>query len=120
MIPDDETVELVPVRKSWLKDNGINEKSLCALRVDGESMERELRHGDTILIDTNRTNISDGKIHVFVLGDELFLKYLYRGKDELRAVSKNPSHGEFTITKQEVETKRFRLIGVVVASMNWL
>lgn len=68
-------------RRKWLKYRGLDETRLAVVFAKGDSMEPTIQSGDSILIDTRRTQIEDGSIFVLRLGDDLYAKRLQKNYD---------------------------------------
>jgi len=87
-----EDEEPATYRLSWFQKYKINPERVRRFRVSGDSMVPMLYPRDTILVNTDETNIVDGKLYAIRYGDELRVKYLSRRLDGtviLRSV--NPS-----------------------------
>lgn len=76
-----EDQEPASYRLSWFQKYGIKPERVRRFRVSGESMEPMLFDRDTILVNTDETNIIDGKMYAIRYGDELRVKYLFRKLD---------------------------------------
>ena len=88
-----EDEEPATYRLSWFQKNGLNPDHVRRFRVSGESMVPMLWPRDTILVNTDETNIVDGKLYAIRYDDELRVKYLSRRLDGtivLRSV--NPAY----------------------------
>lgn len=79
-----------------------------ALKVDGESMEPGIRHGDYVLFVINRDPRSGDIVVVNdEFGDSMIKRYKVKG-DEQRLVSDNPAYPAYT------PNDHYRIMGVVV------
>nr|WP_314607356.1 LexA family transcriptional regulator [uncultured Janthinobacterium sp.] len=76
-----EDQEPASYRLSWFQKYGIKPERVRRFRVSGESMEPMLFDRDTILVNTDETNIIDGKMYAIRYGDELRVKYLFQKLD---------------------------------------
>lgn len=56
----------------------LNPKHAVALQADGPSMEPTIGDGDWMIADTSDTHVTDGRIYVLTIGDEAFVKRLFR------------------------------------------
>lgn len=65
-------------RHDWLHARNLSASNLFEISVAGDSMESELRDGDTVLVDRSQTEIRGGAIYVLRVGEELVIKYLQR------------------------------------------
>lgn len=108
---DDE--EPATYRLSWFQKYGINPAKVRRFRVSGKSMEPMLYARDTILVNTEETNIIDGKLYAIRYGDELRVKYLSRRLDGtliLRSV--NPDYKDEEVPPQ-LASEHITIIGRV-------
>jgi phage repressor protein C with HTH and peptisase S24 domain len=88
--PDNEPI---PVPARVFRAHGAHPQRCHALYVRGASMEPTLLDGDTVLIDTARTEVQDDALFALLYHGELYIKRLFRlpgGGVELR--SDNPRH----------------------------
>ena len=87
----------------WLRENGFDPKMLSALRVEGDSMEPLLRHGDEILVDRGSRFERDG-VHVVRMGDALMVKRLASaGAGRIALLSQNLAYPPIEVGLDEVE-----------------
>lgn len=96
--------------RKWLGLNGLEAKTLTALLVRGNSMEPNIRNGDTVLIDLSQTDIVDGDIFLVRNGNAALLKRVQRqlgGK--LRMVCDNADYPVIECRESSVE-----IVGKVV------
>lgn len=108
-----EDEEPATYRLSWFQKYGINPKRVRRFRVSGDSMEPMLFARDTILVNTDETNVIDGKMYAIRYGDELRVKYLSRRVDGtiiLRSV--NPLYKPEELSP-ELATEHITVIGRV-------
>jgi phage repressor protein C with HTH and peptisase S24 domain len=81
VVESEQIVAWMAFRKSYLQTLGVPSKAACLVRVKGDSMEPDLRDGDTVLLDTSDTRISD-RPHAFAFridgGDEIAVKRIRR------------------------------------------
>jgi phage repressor protein C with HTH and peptisase S24 domain len=76
-----EDEEPATYRLSWFQKYGINPQKVRRFRVHGDSMVPMLYPRDTILVNTEETNVVDGRLYAIRYGDELRVKYLSRRLD---------------------------------------
>lgn len=79
----DELQDSVPAtyRQEWFSKEGINPANARRFKVDGDSMEPFLFHGDTVLVNLAETSIINGKVYALRYGEELRIKRVYRKLD---------------------------------------
>ncbi len=98
-----EDEEPATYRLSWFQKYGINPDKVRRFRVSGDSMVPMLYPRDTILVNTEETNVLDGKMYAIRYGDELRVKYLRRRLDGtliLRSV--NPDYKDEEVSPELV------------------
>ncbi len=108
-----EDEEPATYRLSWFQKYGINPERVRRFRVTGDSMVPMLYPRDTILVNTDETNIIDGKLYAIRYGDELRVKFLSRRLDGtviLRSV--NPQYPDEVIAP-ELAQEHISVIGRV-------
>lgn len=86
-------------RKDWLKARGLFAKDLNCVTARGDSMEPTISSGDTLLVDTAKTNPSDGGIYVIRSSDVLWVKRIQRQIDgSLLLISDNQTYPPMPLT----------------------
>lgn len=96
-----EDEEPATYRLSWFQKYGINPERVRRFRVAGDSMVPMLYPRDTILVNTDETNIVDGKLYAIRYGDELRVKYLSRRLDgTLILRSLNPAYKDEEVSAE--------------------
>lgn len=108
-----EDEEPATYRLSWFQKYSINPDRVRRFRVSGDSMVPMLYPRDTILVNTDETNIVDGKMYAIRYGDELRVKYLSRRLDGtiiLRSV--NPAYKDEEISPN-IAQEHISIIGRV-------
>ena len=87
----------------WLREQGLDPKTLSAIAVAGDSMEPTLRDGDEILVDRRVTPLRDG-IHILLVDDTLLVKRLGTGRPgKLILISDNPAYSAIELSAGEVQ-----------------
>jgi len=89
--------------RRWLREQGLENAELSAIRVEGDSMEPLLRAGDEILVDRAPREFRDG-VHVVRLGDTLVVKRVASlGVGRLSLLSQNMAYPPVEVGVDEVE-----------------
>lgn len=74
-LPDNERpTRKLAFRHKWLKYKGLNEKDLVLVFAKGDSMEPTISDNNTLMIDTNQRDLSDGSIYVIRTDHHLIVK----------------------------------------------
>lgn len=100
-------------RTDWLRSKGKPE-SMVLMEVSGDSMEPELRDGDTVLINQGQTDILAGKVYAVGIEDTVVVKQVERRPGALVLRSANPAYAPITIDMQGDLADTVRIIGRVI------
>ena len=99
-----KTKNKLPFDRNWLQKHKLKPKYLKVLAVAGDSMMPTMEDGDSVLIDTSKTNIVDRKIYAVIIGGECKIKRLTQKFDGSVIVSSdNPIHPTETIAPEDLE-----------------
>jgi phage repressor protein C with HTH and peptisase S24 domain len=98
-------------RKDWLSFKGsIN--NMVLMDIFGNSMEPEIKEGDTILIDESQKDILSGAIYAVGVDDTIIVKRLEKHPKKLVLLSDNRDYSPIYL--QENEMDGVRIIGKVI------
>jgi phage repressor protein C with HTH and peptisase S24 domain len=98
-------------RKDWLGAKGIINK-MVLMDIFGNSMEPEMKDGDTILIDESQKDILAGAIYAVGIDDTIMVKRLEKHPNKLVLVSDNKGYSPIYLKGDEMSS--VRIIGKVV------
>ena len=98
-------------RQAWLAGKGNTDK-MVLLDVFGNSMEPELKDGDTVLIDQSRTDIIAGAIYAVGIDDTIMVKRVEKHPNRLVLLSDNTRYAAICLEKEEIGS--VRVIGKVI------
>ncbi len=98
-------------RTDWLKSKGVT-SDMILIDVYGNSMEPELKDGDTVLIDTSRKEILAGSIYAVGIDDTIMVKRIEKHPGKLVLISDNKDYEPLYLKKSEMDS--VRIIGKVV------
>ncbi len=106
-------------RSKWLIARSLNAENLFEATVSGDSMEPELAHGDTVLVEQSPptgTHIREGAIYVLRVGEDVVVKYLQRlPGDRLQVVSANAAlYPPYVLEPSDFEGQQVEIVGRVV------
>jgi len=102
----------------WLMSLG-NPDELEILKVEGDSMEPDLRDGDHVMIDRSRRQLNDG-LFVVDVDDRLFIKRVrVRGKERVDLVSTNPAYPAFEVLVPDEENDVAQVGAKIVGQVVW-
>ena len=88
--------------RRWLREMGLEGADLTAIRVEGDSMEPDLRSGDEIFVDRNKR--SGEGIHVVRIGDALHVKQVQASAPgRIALISKNTAYAPLDLPREDVE-----------------
>ncbi|WMW65926.1 S24 family peptidase [Nitratidesulfovibrio liaohensis] len=100
-----------PFAHAWLARKG-TPSAMVLMDVVGDSMEPEIRDGDTVLVDRATEDLRYGQVYAVGLEDAVLVKRVMRTPDGLALVSDNPAYSPIRVRGDELE--QFRVIGRVV------
>ncbi|MGE4296565.1 MAG: S24 family peptidase [Desulfovibrionaceae bacterium] len=95
----------------WLRRKG-HPESMVLMDVFGNSMEPEIREGDTVLIDEQRQEILAGGIYAVGVEDTVMVKRIEKRPGALALLSDNPDYSPILLKGEELAT--VRVIGKIV------
>jgi phage repressor protein C with HTH and peptisase S24 domain len=98
-------------RREWLRRKG-RSGQMVLMDVFGNSMEPEIREGDTALVDQSQKDIIAGGIYAVGLEDTVMLKRVEKRPGTLVLLSDNIDYSPIYLHGQEIE--QCRIIGKVV------
>ena len=107
-----EFIEFYSFRKDWLEKKG-SAKDMVLMDIVGNSMEPEMKEGDTVLIDQAQKGIFAGAIYAAGLEDTIVVKRIEKRPNKLVLISENNTkYPEITFTGEEMND--VRIIGKVI------
>ncbi|MBW2607625.1 MAG: helix-turn-helix domain-containing protein [Deltaproteobacteria bacterium] len=98
-------------RTDWLKSKGVT-SDMILIDVYGNSMEPELKDGDTVLIDTSRKEILAGSIYAVGIDDTIMVKRIEKHPGKLVLMSDNKDYETIYLSISEMDS--VRIIGKIV------
>ena len=97
-------------RTDWLKSKGVT-SDMILIDVYGNSMEPELKDGDTVMIDTSRKEILAGSIYAVGIDDTIMVKRIEKHPGKLVLISDNKDYEPVYLSQNEMNS--VRIIGKV-------
>lgn len=98
-------------RKDWLSTKG-NINQMVLMNIFGNSMEPELKDGDTILIDESQKDILAGAVYAIGVEDTIMVKRLEKHPNKLVLISDNKDYSPIYLNEHEIGN--IRVIGKVI------
>lgn len=98
-------------RKDWLNAKGTLDR-MVMMDIFGNSMEPEMKDGDTILIDESQKDVLAGAIYAVGVDDTIMVKRLEKHPNKLVLLSDNTDYAPVFLGKGEIES--VRIIGKVI------
>lgn len=95
----------------WLHTKG-NPDHMVMMDIFGNSMEPELKDGDTVLIDEAQKDIIAGAVYAVGVDDTIMVKRIEKHPKTLVLLSENPSYAPIYLEGDDVES--VRIIGKVI------
>ncbi|KDN12732.1 HTH-type transcriptional regulator prtR [Snodgrassella communis] len=99
-------------RESWLQSRRLNEATLKAMYVRGESMEPLLYHMDTVLIDISDVDVADGCVYAIIFKGKLYTKKLRNTEAGINIISYHPDYEPMHVTQETYD--QFQILGKMV------
>ncbi len=106
-----EIKELYSFRKDWLSKKG-KSRDMVLMDIFGNSMEPELKEGDTVLIDQSQQAVLAGAIYAVGVADTIVVKRLEKRPNKLILFSENKSYPMISFEGEEMNS--IRIIGKVI------
>jgi phage repressor protein C with HTH and peptisase S24 domain len=98
-------------RKDWLTTKG-NQNKMVLMDIFGNSMEPEMKDGDTILIDESQKDILAGAIYAVGIEDTIMVKRVEKHPNKLVLLSDNRDYSPIYLQGNEINS--VRIIGKVI------
>jgi phage repressor protein C with HTH and peptisase S24 domain len=98
-------------RKDWLTTKG-NQNKMVLMDIFGNSMEPEIKDGDTILIDESQKDILAGAIYAVGIDDTIMVKRLEKHPNKLVLLSDNKDYAPIYLQSSDINS--IRIIGKVI------
>lgn len=110
---DQKISEYYSFQKLWLRKKG-NPKNMVLMDIVGNSMEPELKDGDTVLVDRAKSEILAGAIYAVGVEDTVLIKRVEKLPDKLVLISDNEKYPPTYITGDDIN--RVRVLGKIIWS----
>ena len=98
-------------RKEWLTTKG-NINTIVLMDIFGNSMEPELKDGDTVLIDESQKDILAGAVYAVGIDDTIMVKRLEKHPNKLVLHSDNKDYSPIYLQDNEINS--VRIIGKII------
>lgn len=108
---EDEIEGFYSFRKNWLRTKGLPDK-MVLMDIFGNSMEPELKDGDSVLVDQSQKAILAGAIYAVGIDDTVMVKRVEKHPNKLVLRSDNDAYSPIFLQGNEIDT--IRIIGKVI------
>ncbi len=108
---DQKISEYYSFQKLWLRKKG-HPKNMVLMDIVGNSMEPELKDGDTVLVDRAKNEILAGAIYAVGVEDTVLIKRVEKLPDKLVLISDNEKYPPTYITGDDIN--RVRVLGKII------
>ena len=108
---EDEIEGLYSFRKDWLRSRG-NSGKMVLMDIFGNSMEPELKEGDTVLVDQSQKDIVAGAVFAVGIDDTVMVKRLEKHPNKLVLLSDNKDYSPIYLEGEDMDT--VRIVGKVI------
>jgi phage repressor protein C with HTH and peptisase S24 domain len=95
----------------WLHAKG-NPERMVMMDIFGNSMEPELKDGDTVLIDESQKDVIAGAVYAVGVDDTIMVKRVEKHPKTLVLLSENPSYAPIYLEGGDADS--VRIIGKVI------
>jgi hypothetical protein len=103
MVFDEPSAPPLAFTRDWIRKNGLQVDKLVVAYATGDSMEPRIHDGDTMLIDTSRKTLTDGKIYALRVLDQLRVKRVQVRTNSVVLVSDNNKYSPEELSHDQVE-----------------
>lgn len=110
LVFDYDALEPFKIRTDFLKKNGASEKNTFFMTAKGDSMEPIIPDGADVLVVENGHEIINGKVYVFFLNKNIYIKSLSKTEGGIVALSYNHAYDPMFIGPKD----SFKIIGRVI------
>lgn len=110
LVFDYDALEPFKIRSDFLKKNGASEKNTFFMTAKGDSMEPIIPDGADVLVVENGHEIINGKVYVFFLNKNIYIKSLSKTEGGIVALSYNHAYDPMFIGPKD----SFKIIGRVI------
>ena len=107
----DEIQGFYSFRENWLKKKG-KPGAMVLMDIFGNSMEPELKDGDTVLVDQSQKGILAGAVYAVGVDDTVMVKRVEKHPNKLVLQSDNETYAPIYLQGDEMDT--LRIIGKVI------
>ncbi len=108
-----DIIDTLCFKSEWIFNKG-DSNHMVAMEVFGNSMEPELREGDTVLIDQSQVDIIAGAIYAVGVEDTILVKRIEKHPNKLVLCSDNRDYSPIYLQKDEIGF--VKIIGKVIWS----
>lgn len=108
-----EIEEYYSFRRDWLKSKGLADE-MVLMDVVGNSMEPELKDGDTVLINESQKTILAGAVYAVGVDDTIMVKRLEKLPNKLVLQSDNKNYDPIYLSGEEINSV------VVIGKVIWV
>lgn len=108
---DAEVQGFYSFRKGWLRKKG-SYKQMVLLDVFGNSMEPEIKDGDTVLLDQSQKDIIAGTLYAIGIEDTIMVKRMEKRPNKLVLLSNHKDYPPIILGREDADM--IRIIGKVI------
>ena len=108
---DSKITSYLSFQFDWLRQIG-SPKDMVLMDVFGNSMDPEIKDGDTIMVDQSQKDILAGLLYAVGIGDTIMVKRVEKHPNRLVLFSENTKYAPIFLEEEDLD--RIRIIGKVV------
>lgn len=90
-------------REAWFKQKRLYPENCKAMYVRGHSMTPVLDNWDTVIVDTNDTDVVDGEIYALIYRNNFYIKQVVRTGKGIQLISFNSEYDPIDIDDNDLE-----------------
>jgi transcriptional regulator with XRE-family HTH domain len=100
-------------RADFIRENQLEPAALISFDAGFDEMESRIGRGDTVLVDTSKTSVEDGRVYAVAWNDELRVRRIFkRPTGGLILHADNPKHPAINLAEDEMAA--INIVGRVV------
>ncbi|MDC5702973.1 S24 family peptidase [Vibrio europaeus] len=115
VVSEEKTSSIVFSEAFISMEIGVKANNIFLMPVKGDSMQPTLKNGALVMVNKVDRFTGDG-VYVFRFDNQLMVKRLQFSKSGLEVLSDNESYKPWELTKEEIQSNDFQIIGEVVWS----
>lgn len=101
--------------KEWFSTRHLNQQSLVAVNVVGDSLGPDIPNGSLVLVDTTQKELKNGEVYVFDIDGDLLIKTIIHDFDGYIARSRNDAYPDIRLNKERIS--KLNIVGRAIRAL---